>query len=107
MLVFNPLTGEGVGEKGGIIPLGYHLLQASILQQMNEDYIKPLLLIDTNLKLHVFPTNGEVEVLHWKNTLYVYLALPNSSVLTGYSLRDSKPGVCRIHFLYKPNIIFF
>ncbi|KAL7641497.1 UNVERIFIED_CONTAM: hypothetical protein RMT77_007368 [Armadillidium vulgare] len=92
LLVFNPLTGEGLGENGGVIPLGYQILQASLLQHMDENYIKPLLIIDSNLRPHVYPRNGEMVVLQWKSSLYVTLAQPETSILKGYSLRDSKPG---------------
>lgn len=55
--------------------------------------LQPLMLVDKELVPHVFPVTGEEVVLEHKDTVFVHLAQPGSSTLTGYTLRFSKPGV--------------
>lgn len=51
------------------------------------------MLVDKELVPHVFPASGEKVVLEHKDTVFVHLAQPGSSTLTGYTLRFSEPGV--------------
>ena len=40
LVVFNPISGVSVEERGGIINLGYHLTQAFLMQHADEQYLK-------------------------------------------------------------------
>lgn len=40
LVAFNPITGEGVGEGGGVMPLGYTLIQALLLHHPDHQYLK-------------------------------------------------------------------
>ncbi|XP_042220933.1 ER membrane protein complex subunit 1-like [Homarus americanus] len=92
LVVFNPISGTAIGDRGGVIPLGYQLTQALPMHHADEQYLKPLMLVDTALIPHMFPSSGEKVVLEHKDTIFLHLTRPGSSVLTGYSLRFSQPG---------------
>ncbi|XP_071519116.1 ER membrane protein complex subunit 1 [Panulirus ornatus] len=91
LVVFNPISGTAIGDSG-IIPLGYQLMQGLLMHHADEQYLKPLLLVDKTLTPRIFPASGENVVLEHKDTIFLHLTQPGSSVLTGYSLRFSKPG---------------
>lgn len=40
LVVFNPISGTTIGERGGIIPLGYQLSQALLMHHPDEHYLK-------------------------------------------------------------------
>lgn len=40
LVVFNPISGVGIGDRGGIIPLGYQLTQTLLMQHTDEQYLK-------------------------------------------------------------------
>ncbi|XP_047502304.1 ER membrane protein complex subunit 1-like [Penaeus chinensis] len=92
LIVFNPISGIGIGDRGGIIPLGYQLTQTLLMQHADEQYLKPLLLVDKSLTPRIFPATGESVILEHKDSIFLHLAQPGSNVLTGYSLRFSTPG---------------
>ncbi|XP_050691412.1 ER membrane protein complex subunit 1-like [Eriocheir sinensis] len=93
LVLFNPISGTTTGERGGVVPLGYHLAQAFLMHYPDDQYLKPLMLVDKELQPHVFPASGEKVVLEHKDSVFVHLAQPGSSTLTGYTLRFSKPGM--------------
>ncbi|CAL4117664.1 unnamed protein product [Meganyctiphanes norvegica] len=94
LVVVNPITGELLGGSygAGIINLGFKLHQALIIQYMDQFYLKPVVLIDSNQNVKVFPSSGEAVVLEHGKQLYVHLAHHDSSILKGYSFAYSKPG---------------
>ncbi|KAK3852368.1 hypothetical protein Pcinc_041045 [Petrolisthes cinctipes] len=92
LVAFNPNTGEGVGDRGGVMTLGYTIIQALLLHHPDHQYLKPVVLVDDTMKLHVFPAGGESVVLQHKDSIFVHLARPGSTHLTGYTLRFSTPG---------------
>nr|XP_053639999.1 ER membrane protein complex subunit 1-like isoform X1 [Cherax quadricarinatus] len=92
LVVFNPISGTAVGDRGDVIPLGYHLTQAVLMHHADEQYLKPLMLVDKALIPRMFPVSGEKVVLEHKDAIFLHLTQPGSSALTGYSLRFSQPG---------------
>lgn len=40
LVVFNPISGTTIGERGGVIPLGYQLSQALLMHHQDEQYLK-------------------------------------------------------------------
>ncbi|XP_069188557.1 ER membrane protein complex subunit 1 isoform X1 [Procambarus clarkii] len=92
LVVFNPISGTAVGDRGDVIPLGYQLSQALLMHHADEQYLKPLMLVDKSLVPRMFPASGEKVVLEHKQSIFLHLTHPGSSVLTGYSLRFSQPG---------------
>ncbi|KAA0184592.1 hypothetical protein HAZT_HAZT005346 [Hyalella azteca] len=59
-----------------------------MLAQNDQQFIKPLLVVDTSLGVHAFPSGTELSVvLPHKDVLYI--ATRNSTHITGHSLRSS------------------
>uniref|UniRef100_A0A2P2I5T1 ER membrane protein complex subunit 1 n=1 Tax=Hirondellea gigas TaxID=1518452 RepID=A0A2P2I5T1_9CRUS len=86
---FNPLTGEPM--TGGLQLLPYRVSQASMLHHNDDQFVKPVMVVDTELGVHIFPPSCEASaVLPHKDVLYV--TMRNTTHLSGYSLRPSKPG---------------
>ena len=40
MVLFNPISGTTIGERGGVVPLSYHLAQAFLMHYPDEQYLK-------------------------------------------------------------------
>ncbi|XP_066948980.1 ER membrane protein complex subunit 1 [Macrobrachium rosenbergii] len=104
LVVFNPISGVSVDERGVIISLGYHLTQAFLMHQSDEQYLKPLLLVDTTLTPHMFPASGESVLLKHKDITFLHMAQPGTNVLTGYSLRFSQPGALTLTEVWKVSL---
>ncbi|KAK7083530.1 DUF1620 superfamily [Halocaridina rubra] len=104
LVVFNPISGLLVGDRGGVINIGYHLAQVVVLHHADEQYLKPLLLVDSSLNPHMFPESGESVLLKHKDVTFLHLALPGSNVLTGYSLRFSEPGALTLTEVWKVSL---
>lgn len=40
LVLFNPISGTTTGERGGVVPLGYHLAQAFLMHYPDDQYLK-------------------------------------------------------------------
>jgi len=91
---FNPLTGQPSKDypTTGVI-LDYRIKQAFLSNTANEaSFLKPLVLLDDQLKLHVFPKSSSDALTKNANKLHViYLANVDdekNSVLAGYGIKQ-------------------
>ncbi|KAF2360185.1 Pyrrolo-quinoline quinone repeat [Trinorchestia longiramus] len=83
---FNPLTGESTGK--GLQVLPYRISQTSMLAHNDQQFVKPLLVVDTDMGVHAFPSGAEQSVV-LPNKHVLYVATRNSTHITGHSLRGS------------------
>lgn len=102
---FNPLTGEPAKDypKDGIV-LDYQIKQAFLSNTIGSNFLKPLILLDTENKLHALPEqtdNIHLKVKSNKPTV-VYSANSNnnekSSLLIGYAMKFSEKVSLKIYF---------
>ncbi|XP_034941142.1 ER membrane protein complex subunit 1 isoform X2 [Chelonus insularis] len=86
---FNPITGQPLLD--GLVKLGYKLKQSMLLQTTTDDFLRPVLLLDSKDKIHVYPENATTVVvtdsssITSKNT-YLFTGDKETGVLSGYSL---------------------
>lgn len=75
---------------GGYKKLGFKLAQALLLANVNEEFLKGLLLLDKTGKVHVFPASAQQAAVQAAHNTYIYTADTNTGHLTGYSLAYSQ-----------------
>ncbi|XP_054268217.1 ER membrane protein complex subunit 1 isoform X2 [Macrosteles quadrilineatus] len=82
---FNPITGKPIfaatPEK-----LGYKLAQALLLPNVNQEFLKPLLLMDSAGVVHLYPALSQAAAGAVARSTYLYTADTNTGHLVGYSL---------------------
>ncbi|XP_057338794.1 ER membrane protein complex subunit 1 isoform X3 [Microplitis mediator] len=83
---FNPITGHPLD---GLVKLGYKLKQSMLLQITTEDFLRPILLLDTRDKVHVYPENATAVAASVSKNTYLFTGDQETGVLSGYSLAYS------------------
>lgn len=78
--MFNPITGAAVDM--GIANLGYRIKQTLLLNQMNPEFIKGVIIMDENDKIHVYPPSCSEQI----NNIFMFVAEPQTAVVQGYSI---------------------
>ncbi|KAK2174177.1 hypothetical protein NP493_820g01017 [Ridgeia piscesae] len=93
LYVFNPITGKPVkGMPSGGEVINHEVLQVSLLSQMDDHYLRPIVLLDDKLQYHVYPASDLAMVQELSPSLYMFTADAATSTLTGYGMvvEDSK-----------------
>ncbi|XP_064481950.1 ER membrane protein complex subunit 1-like [Ornithodoros turicata] len=93
----NPITGALLDKQ----ELPYRIIQVSSLPSPDSEYIRGLVLLDSNLTVHTYPTSAERTLLRHKDTQYIFTASAETGVLTGYSLRPSTESKLQIEEVWK------
>ena len=83
----------GVGSKKN---LGYRVLQAMPLPGIDDEALRPLLLLDSSEKVHVEPETALPLAVSLAHSIYVYVANPVTGVVNGYTMAQSTPEVCTL-----------
>ncbi|XP_008550454.1 ER membrane protein complex subunit 1 [Microplitis demolitor] len=83
---FNPITGHPLD---GLVKLGYKLKQSMLLQITTDDFLRPILLLDTRDKVHVYPENATAVAASVSKNTYLFTGDQETGVLSGYSLAYS------------------
>ncbi|GAB6018573.1 hypothetical protein CHUAL_000265 [Chamberlinius hualienensis] len=86
---FNPITGEPIGDNEGVTLLNFQVIQAIQLSFYDSEFLRGLLLIDSNYKVRSYPNSYYSVALQNAASLYTFLADVSKGGLTGYSLADS------------------
>ncbi|KAI0215007.1 ER membrane protein complex subunit 1 [Lamellibrachia satsuma] len=93
LYIFNPITGKPVKDMppGGEV-INHEVLQVMLLSQMDDHYLRPIVLLDAKLQYHVYPASDLAMVRELAPYLYMYTADVITSTLTGYGMvvEDSK-----------------
>ncbi|XP_075213432.1 ER membrane protein complex subunit 1 isoform X2 [Lycorma delicatula] len=90
---FNPINGQPLGE--GLVPLGYQVIQTSLLHATDEEFLKAVLLLDSNGKIHVYPKHIDSVVLQHAKSTFLFTANSDTGLIKGYTLAYS----------YKQNLV--
>jgi hypothetical protein len=85
LIIFNPITGNI--ERN--IKLGYQVKQVSSLHQLDEEFIRGVILLDTNNNVHVYPDSSKKLAASLAETTYIYVVDPETSTVEGFSLAYS------------------
>lgn len=86
LFVFNPITGQPLAEPGGLIKLGYKVKQTFLLNQPNKEFLRGILLLDSQDNLHVYPESTRDVAASEAATTFIFTADSSSGLLAGYSL---------------------
>ncbi|XP_077289149.1 ER membrane protein complex subunit 1 isoform X2 [Arctopsyche grandis] len=82
IFMFNPITGAALDL--GVANLGYRIKQTLLLNQMNSESLKGLVIMDENEGIHVYPPSCSANI----GNTYMFVADPNTAVVQGYVLRN-------------------
>ncbi|KAJ9575487.1 hypothetical protein L9F63_007645 [Diploptera punctata] len=86
LFVFNPITGHPLAENNGLIRLGYKVKQTFLLHEANRQFLRGILLLDSEDNLHVYPEDTKSVAASVASTTFIFTADPNTGLLVGYSL---------------------
>ncbi|XP_073827730.1 ER membrane protein complex subunit 1 isoform X1 [Musca autumnalis] len=78
---FNPITGQPA--EGGLLQLNYKIKQLSLLPETDTDFVKGILLVDSNDKVQVYPENAKSKA----DGLYIYTANKAKGCLNGFHIK--------------------
>lgn len=81
--MFNPITGAGVDL--GIANMGYRIKQASLLHQVNGEFLKGIVIMDERDVIHVYPQS----CAQYIGTTFIFVADPTTAVVQGYVLKNN------------------
>lgn len=81
--MFNPITGAALDL--GVANLGYRIKQTLLLNQVNTEFLKGLVIMDENEGVHVYPPACSANI----GNTYMFVADPNTAVVQGYVLRNN------------------
>ncbi|XP_070498350.1 ER membrane protein complex subunit 1 isoform X2 [Chironomus tepperi] len=77
---FNPLSGQGIDK--GLLNLDYKIQQASLLNY-GDNFLRPILLVDSDDKVHVLPESSLKQV----DGFYFYTVNKQTGFLNGYVIQ--------------------
>lgn len=89
--MFNPITGEAV--EYGLVRTNYKIDQALLMNKMNEEFLRPLLVLDEKQKVHVYPENATAICPEIAKQTFIFTANTDTGVLTGFTI-DLSSQVC-------------
>jgi hypothetical protein len=91
LYTFHPITGNAVS---GVPPVGevlnFNVISAVMLSHMDDQFMKPLLLLDTQKQYHVYPFSDTELVRSLASTLFTFVTDVESGIITGYGLSPSQ-----------------
>ena len=71
------------------LDLGYKVVQAEVMADMDADYLKGIILIDDKIQVHVYPESSSL-MLDSSMQMFFHLINPDTGTMTGYRLLASK-----------------
>ncbi|KAL9895126.1 ER membrane protein complex subunit 1 isoform 1-T1 [Glossina fuscipes fuscipes] len=78
LLRFNPITGQT--SEGGLLKLTYKIKQLTLLTETDNDFVKGLLILDAEDRLHVYPEYATKKA----NGIYMFTAQKDQATLNGF-----------------------
>ena len=87
MYEFHPVSGapqEDMPPNGHI--LSYKVRQMMMLSQMDEQFLRPIVILDTDLKYHIYPKSSTGMVKSMAPSLFMMTSDPVTAELHGYSM---------------------
>lgn len=73
--------------------LNYKIKQTLLLHVPNDDFVRSILILDDEDKVHVFPEEATPVALSVAKNTYMFTANPETGVLAGYSFTYSTSEV--------------
>lgn len=88
LFTFNPISGQPLGAAGPI-NLGFKVQQSMLLPFPDELFLRGILLLDSEEKLHVHPPAAHSVAVRHAASTFLFTADKNTGILVGYSLMFS------------------
>lgn len=85
---FNPISGHPLE---GLIKLNYKIKQSMLLPDVTDDFLKGILILDSNDKAHVYPDSAKKVAAASGKSTYIFTANKETGILSGFSLAYSTP----------------
>ncbi|XP_067139608.1 ER membrane protein complex subunit 1 [Centruroides vittatus] len=82
---FNPITGQIMDKQ----LLSFKVMQTTMSGYVDSTHLRPILLLDSELKVHVYPKSSEDFIYKHKDVHYIFTVNVDSGTLAGYSLAFS------------------
>ncbi|XP_014675376.1 PREDICTED: ER membrane protein complex subunit 1-like [Priapulus caudatus] len=82
--VFNPITGRCMTRE--VIQLNYRVQHVSQLAQHDADFVRPVIFVDTNKLIHVYPETATDVLMEAVAHNYLFSADADTGVVTGYRM---------------------
>ncbi|XP_046465087.1 ER membrane protein complex subunit 1 isoform X1 [Neodiprion pinetum] len=95
---FNPMTGQPLGE---VTRLGYKIKQSMLLHVSTDDFLRPIILFDTEDFVHAFPESAKATAASVAKSVYIFTADQETGVLSGFSLAYSTPEELIAHMVWQ------
>ncbi|XP_076472635.1 ER membrane protein complex subunit 1-like [Babylonia areolata] len=88
LFTFNPVTGAMLNDvPTNGLDLGYKVIQAQLLNDApDENFLKGLLLVDSNVKVHFFPTSMKSVVQAQNSKMFIHVTDTEAGLMKGYWL---------------------
>ena len=67
--------------------------QTFLLHEVNKEFLRGILLLDSEDNLHVYPESTQSVAVSVASTTFIFTADPNTGLLVGYSLAFSTKEV--------------
>ncbi|GFS06457.1 ER membrane protein complex subunit 1 [Elysia marginata] len=94
LISFNPVTGALLsGRQGQGLDLGYKVVQAEMLAEMDDEFLKGLILIDDHNKPHIYPESSQSVFKSLTMQLFFHLLNTETGIMTGYRLTPEASGL--------------
>lgn len=89
LVQLEPISGQIVSRQH----LQHSVLQASMLQVADEAFVKPLLVLDSNLNVHVYPASAESLVKSISDSLYFHSVDKRTALARGFTVSQDLRAV--------------
>ncbi|RUS77416.1 hypothetical protein EGW08_014819, partial [Elysia chlorotica] len=90
LISFNPVTGALLSNRQGKgHDLGFKVVQAEMLAEMDAEFLKGLILIDDHNKPHIYPESSQSVFKALTMQLFFHLLNADTGIMTGYKLTPS------------------
>ncbi|KAK7496801.1 hypothetical protein BaRGS_00012010 [Batillaria attramentaria] len=88
LFTINPVTGAMLKDTPlSGLDLGYKVIQAQLMNDLHdENFLKGIVLVDSDIKIHFFPTSMKSVVQPHSGTMYLHLTNPDVGTMNGYWL---------------------
>ncbi|XP_071110229.1 ER membrane protein complex subunit 1-like [Haliotis cracherodii] len=87
LYAFDPVTGspvEGLPTHG--LDLGYDVIQAALLSEMSEDFVRGLVLLGSDFRARFYPENVKSVAKERLSSMFMYLSEIDTGYMNGYRL---------------------
>ncbi|XP_074642987.1 ER membrane protein complex subunit 1-like isoform X2 [Tubulanus polymorphus] len=95
VFTFDPITGESIN-KQGLKVFDFKAMQVSLTAQVDEHFLRGIIFLDTNLKVHVYPEEMKRQVADQSNIIYLFTVESATGLIVGYGVKPKRKSKRKI-----------